>query len=138
MNQILRINNISAKTRTLVFEVIPLINQLPVQDIAVDFLITELLRLCDGIILTDDITLTQLTQNLYEFLDTVNALILRLKDAHMLTIEKFSAMKNNIDDLITQLPKHQNFISDDFLQKKRTDEEFTEPVFQLSKFRFRF
>ena len=76
MNKILTLQNISKKTRVITKELIPLIEQLPCPDLQTNFFLNELLKLIDGIIFTDNISLNELTQNLYEFLDILYRIVL--------------------------------------------------------------
>lgn len=130
VDRLLRLLKISSKTRILAQEIVPLINNIPLNDNGTFYVINRLLELVDGIIYTDNITLLELAQNNFEFLDNLRTITLKLRNQNLITKTQFDLLLARIDRLIVEMnlfpTLNKELASDEVLQRKRTDDKFTE------------
>jgi hypothetical protein len=142
MQNLTTIVQISKEVISVVEEMMPLIAKAPVNDSGLQGLLYECIFLCKRLSFLDTVNLNEFAQNNYEFLDVIKTIILRVSGCHenesLETQEKLRSLIVRIDIIVDKLnapPFPQNYslrTSDKFLQRKKSDEDFTEP------FNFRF
>ncbi len=113
----------------------PFIANLPIDDVGLQGLLHECMVHCEGLSFLDSLDSDKFAQSNYEFLDIMQTIILRLLGHSENSIseqqEKLRSILNRINVLLDDLNSPpfilSKKLSDEFLQRKKSDDKLTEP-----------
>lgn len=136
MTNLRRVLDVTIETKKIANEVVPIIVEIPINNENLRYLLCRLLELIEGITFSDDVSINELAQNNYEFLDTLRASVLQLLSCSQRRVlpifdrEHLESVLHRIDVLISEL-NSPLFLKDQTLNRRnftdhKSDEDLTE------------